>query len=161
MNDMSKFIGDKMSSRYIAEVTGKDHKNVLRDIRDELAIQLDKEGNIINLESHCPYFGLSEYKAGNGEMRPEYLLTELGTIALLGRYSKPLRRQVEKEWFEFKEAATPTLQGEDLIASVEKWLDECTQPEFKEAATPSYQIEDPIARAERWIIEYKQLKLSK
>ena len=79
-----------------------------------------------------PNFGLSSYGHDNGREYKEYLLTELGTLALLGRYSKPLRRQVEREWLEHK----------------------------KEAATPSFQIEDPIARAEKWIVEHKQLKLS-
>ena len=112
MSDMVKFIEDKMSSRYISEITGKNHRDVLRDIRDEFDVELDEEGNIINLEETGPYFGLVEYKAGNGREYKEYLLTELGTIALLGRYSKPLRRQVEKEWLEFKKAAaTPTFRA--------------------------------------------------
>ena len=131
MSDMVKFIGDKMSSRYISEIAGKDHFNVLRDIRDEFDVELDEDDNIVNLEETDSYFELVKYKAGNGEMRPEYLLTERGTLGLLGRYSKPLRRQVEEEWLD-----------------------------FKKAATPSFQIEDPIARAEKWIVEHKQLKLS-
>ena len=76
MSDMVKFIGDKMSSRYISEITGKDHKNVLRDIRDEFDVELDKDGNLIYLESHCPYFGLSEFSNERGKSLPEYLLTE-------------------------------------------------------------------------------------
>ena len=76
MSDMVKFIGDKMSSRYISEITGKEHKNVLRDIRDEFDVELDKEGNIIYLESHGSYFELSEFSNERGKSLPEYLLTE-------------------------------------------------------------------------------------
>ena len=49
MNDMSKFIGDKMSSRYIAEVAGKQHKNVTRDI-SVLAAKLPEEIGELNFE---------------------------------------------------------------------------------------------------------------
>ena len=36
----------------------------------------DEEGNIVNLESHHPYFGLSEFSNERGKSLPEYLLTE-------------------------------------------------------------------------------------
>ena len=35
-----------------------------------------EEGNIVNLESHHPYFVLSEFSNERGKSLPEYLLTE-------------------------------------------------------------------------------------
>jgi len=54
----------RMTSREIAEATGKDHKNVLRDIKS-----LIDQGAINGLS-----FALVDYKDAKGENRPMYLL---------------------------------------------------------------------------------------
>ena len=68
MSDMVKFIGDKMSSRYISEIAGKQHFNVLRDI-SVLAAKLPEEIGELNFE-------LVKYKAGNGREQPMYTMDE-------------------------------------------------------------------------------------
>ena len=60
-----------MTSLQIADVTGKNHAHVMRDIRN----LLDQGVNESN-------FGLVEYKDKKGEMRPMYELTPKGCLIL-------------------------------------------------------------------------------
>lgn len=65
-----------VSSRDIARVFEKEHKNTLADIRRIIAV--DDEFNRLNFQP-------VEYLDGKGEMRPEYLLTRDGfTILVMG-----------------------------------------------------------------------------
>ncbi|NIZ47758.1 Rha family transcriptional regulator (plasmid) [Entomospira nematocerorum] len=68
--------GDKAltSSRNVAEVFGKEHKNVLRDI-DELMSQLDSNFTVLNFEP-------SEYKDPSGKKNRDYHLTKDGFTLL-------------------------------------------------------------------------------
>lgn len=68
--------GKTMSSREIAELTGKEHKHVMRDIKT-----LIEQGAISE-----PNFRLAEYTDAKGEKRPMYLLDFNTTMTLLGRY---------------------------------------------------------------------------
>jgi phage regulator Rha-like protein len=68
-----------MSSVEVADLTGKQHKHVLRDIETVLR-QLEKDGS--NL-SHG--FKPGDYVAGNGRRERCYYLTQDATI-LLNRY---------------------------------------------------------------------------
>ena len=67
------------TSRNVAAVFGKEHKNVLADIR-----------NILNT-AEPSFAGLNfqpiEYKDKNGDMRPEYLLTRDGCMLLIMGYT--------------------------------------------------------------------------
>ena len=73
-----------MSSREIAELTGKEHKNVIRDVR-ERARALGEDGSDL---SH-----LVERKDGRG-YTAEFLLDRALTETLLTGYSIPLRHRV-------------------------------------------------------------------
>lgn len=61
-----------MSSLEIAEIVGKEHNKILRDIRDEVE-KLEKQG--IRAEA---IFGLGEYLDKNNQKRPMYILTREG-----------------------------------------------------------------------------------
>lgn len=73
-----------MSSREIAEFTGKTHAHVMRDIRNCEEIYLEVYGN----ESK---FGLVDYKDSKGEVRPMYLLNKSQSLFLASGYSAVLR----------------------------------------------------------------------
>ena len=78
-----------MTSLEIAEITGKEHSKVLRDIRDEA----DKIGT----ERAKAIFGLSEYKDTTGRMLPMYILNVQGILQLGARYSADVRyKLIEK-----------------------------------------------------------------
>ena len=68
------------TSRNIAEVFDKNHKDVLRDIRNILESTIDKEFSERN-------FAPSEFTTERGKTYPEYLLTRDGTMLLIMGYT--------------------------------------------------------------------------
>ena len=74
-------------SRNIAEYFGKNHKEVLRDIR--------KMFEALGIERN---FALSEYKDSTGRKLPCYHLDFDLTITLITGYDVKLRNQIVKQW---------------------------------------------------------------
>ena len=78
-------IGNTMTSLEIAEITGKEHRNILADIRDEIE-KLKKQGIGAEL-----IFQLGEYLDKNNQKRPLYNLTKEGVLQLAARYDAVVR----------------------------------------------------------------------
>ena len=74
---------ETMTSLEIAEVTGKEHKNVMRDIRNIL----EQGVNQLNFE-------LVEYPDKKGELRPCYNITKKGCLILASGYDALLREKI-------------------------------------------------------------------
>ena len=96
MNDVIQF-GDShkiqgMTSVEIAEVTGKMHKHVLRDIR-----------NLLEQGVNETNFGLVEYKDKKGETRPMYQLTPKGCLILASGYDPVLREKIVNKLDEYQQ----------------------------------------------------------
>ena len=96
MNDVIQF-GDShkiqgMTSVEIAEVTGKMHKHVLRDIR-----------NLLEQGVNETNFGLVEYKDKKGETRPMYQLTPKGCLILASGYDPVLRERIVNKLEEYQQ----------------------------------------------------------
>lgn len=84
MNEIAKFNNSKeMSSLEIAEITGKRHADVLRDVR-----------NLIEQGANERNFALVEYKDKKGEIRPCYNLTPKGCLILASGYDVVLREKI-------------------------------------------------------------------
>lgn len=98
MNDLSNITEQTMSSREIAALTGKLHKNVLRDIE---AIINELEGS--DLSHHCKS---STYKTKQGKTAKEYLLDYEYTMTLITGYSIKLRNAVIKRWQELEKMSS-------------------------------------------------------
>lgn len=87
-------ISKTMSSREIAELTGKQHKHVLVDCD--------------NLNENYSSLGLAEISATpykhpqNGQTYREYLLTRMQTFDLMTGYDVPLRIKVNRRWEELE-----------------------------------------------------------
>ena len=82
-----------MSSREIAELTGKRHDHVLRDIR----AMLDE------LDIHSTQIW-GQYKDPTGRMLPEYHLDQELTLTLVSGYSTKLRHAIVKRWKQLEQA---------------------------------------------------------
>ncbi|MGQ3672294.1 Rha family transcriptional regulator [Xanthobacter sp. TB0136] len=106
-----------MSSREIAELTGKLHKNVVRDIEAMLA----------GLNSEPSDF-LTSYKDSTGRSLKEYRLPKRETMILVSGYSIPLRAAIVDRWQELEEkaqSAALTLPNFTApVAAARAWADE-------------------------------------
>ena len=96
MNDVIQF-GDShkiqgMTSVEIAEVTGKQHAHIMRDIR-----------NILERGVNESNFGLVEYKDKKGETRPMYQLTPKGCLILASGYDPVLREKIVNKLEEYQQ----------------------------------------------------------
>jgi len=83
-----------MSSQEIAEITGKRHKNVLRDIQkmvEEIGSDLS-QCQIVETQAPDSY----------GRLQPLTILDKELTFTLLSRYSFKLSRLIVRRWFELE-----------------------------------------------------------
>lgn len=112
MEDLIK-TEERMTSLQIAEVTGKEHKNVMRDIRNIL----EQGVNQLNFE-------LVSYKDAKGEERPMYSLTKKGCLILASGYDALLREKIINRWeeLEVKEQNAPALDDFDKKLKTASWL---------------------------------------
>lgn len=92
-----------MTSREIAELTGKEHKNVMRDIRNMLdALKKDR----LSFERI--------YKDGAGRDQQEYALDRELTLTLVSGYDIPLRHRVVTKLAELEARPAQTLIPQTL-----------------------------------------------
>ena len=117
-----------VSSRRVADDFGKRHDQVLRDI--------EVYKNRISTPQFCGLFIKSEYKASNGKVNKEYLLTRDGFSFLVMGFTGAKA----DEW---------KLKYIEAFNEMERKLKEISKPD-------SYMIDDPIERAKRWIEEREQ-----
>lgn len=87
-----------MSSREIAELTGKRHPDVKRDIQN-MARDLKED---VSSFAHIYFDGMKRSQT-------EYLLDREHTDCLLTGYSAPLRMSVVRRWRELEEQAAPRI----------------------------------------------------
>jgi phage antirepressor YoqD-like protein len=89
-----------MSSREIAELTGKDHKHVLSDIRR----MLEDLGETLAVFS-------ADLPDGYGRLQPAFNLPKRETLILVSGYSVELRAKIIDRWQELEAAASvPTFK---------------------------------------------------
>ena len=100
-----------MSSVEIAELTGKNHFHVLRDLKE-----LEKQG-VIALSN----FGERE-TYGKGNERTVYKLPKRETLILTSGYSAVQRAAIIDRWLALEEVAAPKLQMQKPRDILEDWL---------------------------------------
>ena len=112
-----------MSSREIAEITGKQHAYVMRDIREI-------ESQITEFK-----FGLSEYKDSTGRILPMYELTKKQTLLIISGYNIRLRMAIIDRWEELenKYQIPQTLSNALLLAGHLALENERTKQELSTA----------------------------
>lgn len=127
-----------IDSREVAEMLGKSHSAVLKDIQgsnDGKTVGIIPTLTKSNFDL-VKYFVESTYKDAKGEIRKCYLCTKLGCEVLGNKQ-----------------------QGEKGILFTAKYVERFNEMErkLKEISKPdSYMIDDPIERAKRWIEEREQ-----
>jgi len=102
-----------MSTREVADLTGKSHDNVLRDARS-----LAKRGVLKSEET--PY-----RHPQNGQSYPEFLLTQRDALVLVSGYSAELRAKIIDRWQELEarvvaQVQIPTTFAEALRLAADK-----------------------------------------
>ena len=104
--DISNF-ENLMSSREIANLTGKNHQHIMRDIRrmlEDLKPKKD-ESKFGPISSEAPAvqgFKESVYLDAYGREKPEYLLNFELTMTLISGYNVVLRNRIIKRWQELE-----------------------------------------------------------
>lgn len=98
MNELSIGSKETMTSREIAEITGKEHKNVMRDIDVLLEQGVDR----LNFE-------LTSYIDSCNRKQQMYVLTKKGCYILASGYNALLREKIINRWEELENALKPQL----------------------------------------------------
>ena len=111
------------SSRNVAAVFGKEHKNVIRDIRAVLDDAPDKEFGRLNFE-------LTSFKDKFGRAQPEYLLTRDGAILLIMGYTGPkamaLKTAYIKRFSEMEKALAKQHEPQVAASAMRAHSAQCT-----------------------------------
>jgi Rha family phage regulatory protein len=111
----------------VAEVFGKRHDHVLRDIKNQIKLAGE--------EFAAPNFGEGVYTDKNNQHRPKINLSEEAFTLVAMSYNTKEAVQVKVKFIQKFKRMRETLNT--IVA-------------------PSYAIEDPIKRAQQWIEEQKQ-----
>ena len=103
LTDISNF-ENLMSSREIANLTEKNHKEVLRDIRRMLEDlgYLEDSANLRSPQNNENGWKLSTYTTSQNKQQPEYLLNFDLTMTLIAGYNVVLRNRIIKRWQELE-----------------------------------------------------------
>lgn len=104
------------TSRNVAEIFEKEHRNVLRDIKTILDTNKDIKFTQLNFE-------LSEYTDPTGRKLPEYLLTRDGTMLLIMGYSGEKAMTLKTEYIKaFNEMEAVLKEQQSKTKAVEYTL---------------------------------------
>ena len=105
-----------MSTREIAELTGKRHDNVMRDTR-EMLLELYGEEGILSFED-------TYTNSQNGQNYTMFALPKRETLILVSGYNLPMRAKIIDRWQELEaKVQKPMTQIEVLLASVQMLAD--------------------------------------
>jgi len=98
-------LNQTMTTLEIAEITGKNHYHVLRDVRDLIDQEAITESS----------FGASEYKDASGKTNVMYTLDFQATMTLITGYNAKLRARVIARWRKLEEDSTPEFMDREAM----------------------------------------------
>lgn len=141
-----------MSSREIAELTGRDHGNVMRDIRTMLD---DLQASNLN-----PVCETTTYAGANGQRYPQYELDRDTCLTLLLGYDAVARMKVVKRWQELEAQAAPAVPR-TMSQALRLAAEQAEQIEQQQAelalAAPKVEFVDRFASAETGAMGFRQV----
>lgn len=110
----------KMSSREIAELAGKQHKNVIRDIRN----MEESWEKVTGLK-----FELSEYLDSTGRKLPEYQLDKREVLYVATKWNDETRAKLILRWEELEKAQTKINPRIEYAEALRAYADEIEKNE--------------------------------
>ena len=110
----------KMSSREIAELAGKQHKNVIRDIRN----MEESWEKVTGLK-----FELSEYLDSTGRKLPEYQLDKREVLYVATKWNDEIRAKLILRWEELENAQQKINPRLTLVEALRAYADEVEKNE--------------------------------
>ncbi|QPS81657.1 phage antirepressor KilAC domain-containing protein [Delftia lacustris] len=141
-----------MSSREIADLTGRDHGNVMRDIRTMLD---DLQASNLN-----PVCETTTYAGANGQRYPQYELDRDTCLTLLLGYDAVARMKVVKRWQELEAQAAPAVPR-TMSQALRLAAEQAEQIEQQQAAlalaAPKVEFVDRFASAETGAMGFRQV----
>jgi phage regulator Rha-like protein len=130
-----------MSSREIAELTGKRHDHVLRDIEAQLTELLGAEG--------LPKFGDTYQNPQNGQTYRMYRLPKRECLIVVSGYSVELRARIIDRWLELESARPTELTREQiLVMALESERERLRLDAENKALRPKAEFHDEVAQGE-------------
>ena len=134
-----------MSTREIAELTNKEHSNVMRDVRNMLeALSMDSELKACAKSS--------TYTGKDGRSYNQYELDKDTCLTLLLGYDAVARMKVVKRWQELEaKAQKPMTQIEVLLASVQMLAD--VEKRLVATEQQSKEVQGAVAKHESKFID--------
>lgn len=130
-----------MSSREIAKLCDKDHRNVCRDI--DALNESYAQMALLKVEQ-------SDYIADNGQSYRQYLLNKEQTIDLITGYRADIRIRINRRWAELEQQVnqtSPAISLPDFTNPVEAARAFADQYEAKQIAQEQLAIAQPKAAA--------------
>lgn len=126
-----------MSSREIAELCNKDHRNVCRDI--DILNESYAQMGLLKVEQ-------SDYIADNGQSYRQFLLSKEQTIDLITGYRADIRIRINRRWAELEQQASSPVVAlpQDYISALKALV---MSEEAKERANAEIQLLQPKAAA--------------
>ena len=107
-----------ITSREIAELMGKEHKNVMRDIRNMEEAWVKVNGR---------KFELVEYTDGKGEKRPMYELTKSECLYVATKFNDEARAKLVIRWEQLEAENKPVIDFTDastVLRLAQNWAEE-------------------------------------
>ncbi len=107
---MTKSNEVKMTSRDIAELTGRAHSDIMKEIRKEISALGEINGGI---------FSLVKYTDKKGEKRPQYMFGKKGAMQLALKYDAVTRFKVIEKIEQLESGVKKLTLRESLLAQIE------------------------------------------
>jgi len=154
MNQLSN-IQKTMSSREIADLTGKEHRSVLRDI-DVLNVNYEKLG----MHKVVP----TSYQDSFNRQQRQYELTKMQTIDLMTGYNIELRIKINRRWEELENQSkfqVPSTIAEALRLAADQAEQIEAQQKQLQSQAPKVLFADAVATSKTSILVGELAKLIK
>ena len=113
MNELVKMEKETITSLEVAELTGKRHDHVMRDIK-----------RLISQGVGVPSFGESSYKDGQNRKQPMYKINKEGALILASGYNPKIRELIIKRWLELESHFTARFIGKRTRVNVTEAIQE-------------------------------------